>query len=127
MSKEINTDILGFFDVIKTALSGLDNINKSWIKPSAISKAVHFTHLDRLSKEEKIDFVKNIVNTSGHYSNIIMRGIEIKQQGSPLNYRTKDITLSFKSDEQKRKYFGYKLALMGIEENAQQHAEAEVE
>jgi hypothetical protein len=127
MNREITTDVLGFFDVIKIALAKVDNIKKSWIKPSASVKEIHFTHLDRLTDEGKIDFTKNIINATGYYKDNLLRGVQIKQQGGRLGYLPKDIELSFESDEQKRKYFGYKLALMGIEENTQEYAEAEID
>lgn len=127
MTIDINNDILGFFDIIKSALGKVDNINRSWIKASASLKEVHFKNFDRLSNDEKIDFTKNIINISGHYSRIVLTGVEIKQQGSILGYLSKDIELSFESDEQKRKYFGYKLALIGLEENSQEYTEAETD
>jgi hypothetical protein len=127
MNREITTDVLGFFDVIKIALAKVDNIKKSWIKPSASVKEIHFTHLDRLTDEGKIDFTKNIINATGYYKDNLLRGVQIKQQGGRLGYLPKDIELSFESDEQKRKYFGYKLASMGIEENPQEYAETEID
>ena len=56
-----------------------------------------------------------------------MKGIQRKQQSSTMGFMPIDIEISFESDEQKREYFGYKLASMGIEENSQEYAEAEID
>jgi hypothetical protein len=127
MNKEIIINTLDLFNVIKIALGKVNNINKSWVKPSCGSDPIHFTKLDSLKEADKVKFVESIVLIHGEINSTAMKGIQRKQQSSTMGYMPIDIELSFKSDEEKRKYFGYHLALVGIEENIQESAEAEID
>ena len=123
---ETNNNIyaLDLFKVIYDALSQIHNINKSWIKASAGSKPIHFTKLDSLPESEKVNFVQTIVLNCGELDSTTMRGIERKQQSSSIGFIPIEIHLSFESDKQKRKYFGYKYAQHGIIESKNRFAEA---
>ncbi len=93
------------FNSIVTTLSSVPMIERSWVKSSAGAKReYHFTKLNDLTQEEKIEFVWDFVLICGTVESTEVLGVQIKTQGSRFGYMGRDLELIFSSDEQKEYY-----------------------
>jgi hypothetical protein len=105
---------LELFEIIRSGLATIQNINNSWIEiPIKDKKIIHFTKLTDLSVEEKCIFTDTIVDMFNDINTNVFTGVQIRQQGSRSAFG-RSFEVTFKDDKQKQDFLRYKYVLTGI-------------
>jgi hypothetical protein len=99
--------------IVKAMASALQNPEKVWVKATPGGKLIAYSKLNDFTKDQKKEFVYNLVLIHGLHESTQFSSISYKKQGG-RNELSFNFDLAFKTDEQKEEYIEFRKWVTGI-------------